>query len=307
MCELKGRANKPRIRKYRKMSLLMRLMQNPQELKQHAKNQFQRVTQDEIKRMKRALSNTKDGLESPNDEESVIHANRNVDKNRYSDVLPYDRTRVKLQGRNDYINASHIVSPSGKRWIAPQGPLPHTMIDFWNMVWQHGCTSIVMLTKTVENGRAKCHEYWPSTGALQNADWKLVPVDSDSHKELPLVTRTFNMSSGTESRVITQYHYLGWPDHGVPESPSQLIQLLRLLKTSQEPIVIHCSAGVGRTGTLITLDTLIHLGLKVWHDGDDVIFDTVSHFRKQRTLMVQSFEQYCFLYVAIAEALSACS
>ncbi len=244
--------------------------------------------------MSQALLNARNGVESKS-QESVIAAKSNEALNRYSDVLPYDRNRVKLRGEMDYINASHIVSPFGKRWIAPQGPLPHTALHFWDMVWQQTCTTIVMLTKTVENGRIKCHEYWPSDSLVGNG-WTLRLVSTQKHSDMALITRTFEMYNSDEKRTITQLHYLGWPDHGVPDSPKDLFQLLDMLDAS-EPAIVHCSAGVGRTGTLITIDTLRQCKPEVWEDGD-VIFDIVSHYRRQRTLMVQSFEQYYFLYQA---------
>lgn len=188
----------------------------------------------------------------------------NAAKNRYRDVLPYDQTRVRLRSSptGDYINASYVnmeIPASGivNRYIAAQGPLPHTTGDFWQTVWEQLCTTIVMLTTTVERGRVKCHQYWPRLFETQEYNGRLQVTclrEEGVNGNAPTAVREFSVKdrmSGEERRV-TQMQYVAWPDHGTPVDPVQFIrfadEVRRARQGSVEPLLVHCSAGIGRTG-----------------------------------------------------------
>ncbi|XP_074075989.1 receptor-type tyrosine-protein phosphatase H [Macrotis lagotis] len=230
----------------------------------------------------------------------------NKNKNRFSNVLPYDWSRVPLQPlpgdpSSDYINASFIPGLFGPReYIATQGPLPQTVGDFWRLVWEQQSRTIVMLTNCVESGRVKCEHYWPLDVKPCNYGRLRVTLkgeDVTKHwtiRELQL----FHMDL-KESLFVRQFHYTAWPDHGVPRSPDPLLAFQALLRKWLDqnlggglPIV-HCSAGVGRTGTLIALDVLI---MQLQKNQKVGVQSFVRKMRKSRPLMVQTEGQYIFLY-----------
>ncbi|EHB13465.1 Receptor-type tyrosine-protein phosphatase H, partial [Heterocephalus glaber] len=248
-------------------------------------------------------------LEGEGQPQEVALAPENKAKNRYRNVLPYDWSRVPLQPLrdepgSDYINASFIPGLwSPQDFIAAQGPLLRTVGDFWRLVWEQQSRTIVMLTNCVESGRVKCEHYWPLDaqpcihGHLQVAlvgeevteDWAvrdLQLLHTEEQKTLP----------------VRQFHYLAWPDHGVPPSPDPLLAFWRVLRqwldeTSEggRPVV-HCSAGVGRTGTLIALDVLLR---QLESEGLVGPFGFVRKMRQSRPLMVQTEAQYVFLHQCI--------
>ncbi|XP_073687767.1 receptor-type tyrosine-protein phosphatase eta [Garra rufa] len=224
-------------------------------------------------------------------------------KNRYSNVLPYDISRVKLSvcgsPFDDYINANYIPGyKSRKEFIAAQGPLPVTVNEFWRMVWEKNVYTIVMLTRCNEMGRVKCEKYWPSgTKQYQN-----ISVETTSELELESWTiRDFNIKyvKTTETRFVRQFHFMAWPDHGLPKTTEVLIDFRHLVREHMDqysrhsPTVVHCSAGVGRTGTFIAID---HLMLQIERDSMVDVYRIVNDMRMHRPLMVQTEEQYVYLH-----------
>ncbi|XP_043083320.1 receptor-type tyrosine-protein phosphatase eta-like isoform X5 [Puntigrus tetrazona] len=227
----------------------------------------------------------------------------NKPKNRYSNVLPYDASRVKLSmcgsPFDDYINANYIPGyNSRKEFIAAQGPLPVTVNEFWRMVWEKNVHTIVMLTRCNEMGRVKCEKYWPSgTNHYQNNS-----VTTTSEIELESWTiRDFTLKNvkTAETRYIRQFHFTAWPDHGVPQTTEVLIDFRHLVREHMDqysrhsPAVVHCSAGVGRTGTFIAID---HLIFQIERDSMVDIYGIVNDMRMHRPLMVQTEEQYVYLH-----------
>ncbi|XP_074539510.1 tyrosine-protein phosphatase non-receptor type 3 isoform X1 [Halichoeres trimaculatus] len=229
----------------------------------------------------------------------------NMDKNRYKDVLPYDATRVVLKGQEDYINASHItvappVSGVCLRYIAAQGPLPQTCTHFWQTVWEQQTHTIIMLTTLTERGRTKCHQYWPHPPEVK--DYGHVRVKCHSEEcNLAYVTRQFTLTHTQrgEERAVTHLQYVAWPDHGVPDDPSDFllfISSVRERRKGEEPLMVHCSAGIGRTGVLITMET----ALTLLDQGQPVFpLDIVKTLRDQRAMMVQTTSQFQFVCEAI--------
>ncbi|KAM4619051.1 receptor-type tyrosine-protein phosphatase beta isoform 1-T1 [Polymixia lowei] len=240
----------------------------------------------------------------------------NRGKNRYNNILPYDSTRVKLSyvdddPCSDYINASYIPGNNFRReYIATQGPLPGTKDDFWKMVWEQNVHNIVMVTQCVEKGRVKCDHYWPfDQDPLYYGD---MIVQMLSESVLPEWTiREFKICSEEQlsySRVVRQFHYTVWPDHGVPETTQSLIQFVRTVRDyinrtpGSGPTVAHCSAGVGRTGTFIVLDrALQQLDTKDTVDVYGAVFDLRLH----RSHMVQTECQYAYLHQCVRDVLRA--
>nr|KAF6438780.1 protein tyrosine phosphatase receptor type J [Molossus molossus] len=227
----------------------------------------------------------------------------NRGKNRYNNVLPYDISRVKLSvqihSADDYINANYMPGYHSKKdFIATQGPLPNTLKAFWRMVWEKNVYAIVMLTKCVEQGRTKCEEYWPSKQAKDYGD---ITVAMTSEIVLPEWTiRDFtvknNQTSG--SHPLRQFHFTSWPDHGVPDTTDLLINFRYLVRDymkqspPESPILVHCSAGVGRTGTFIAIDRLIY---QIENEYTVDVYGIVYDLRMHRPLMVQTEDQYVFL------------
>ncbi|XP_066504838.1 receptor-type tyrosine-protein phosphatase beta-like [Hoplias malabaricus] len=240
----------------------------------------------------------------------------NRGKNRYNNILPYDSTRVKLSfvdddPCSDYINASYIPGNNYRReYIATQGPLPGTKDDFWKMAWEQNVRNVVMVTQCVEKGRVKCDHYWPfDQDPLYYGD---LIVQMLSESVLPEWTiREFKICSEEQlnfSRTVRQFHYTVWPDHGVPETTQSLIQFVRTVRDyvnrspGSGPTIIHCSAGVGRTGTFIGLDRVLQqLDTKDMVD----IYGTVFDQRLHRSHMVQTESQYTFLHQCVRDVLRA--
>ncbi|XP_036963340.1 receptor-type tyrosine-protein phosphatase beta-like isoform X3 [Acanthopagrus latus] len=240
----------------------------------------------------------------------------NRGKNRYNNILPYDSTRVKLSyvdddPCSDYINASYIPGNNFRReYIATQGPLPGTKDDFWKMVWEQNVHNIVMVTQCVEKGRVKCDHYWPfDHDPLYYGD---LIVRMLSESVLPEWTiREFNICSEEQlsfTRLVRQFHYTVWPDHGVPETTQSLIQFVRTVRDyvnrspGSGPTVVHCSAGVGRTGTFIVLDRVLQqLNTK---DSMD-IYGSVFDLRLHRSHMVQTEVQYAYIHQCVRDVLRA--
>nr|KAF6497290.1 protein tyrosine phosphatase non-receptor type 4 [Rousettus aegyptiacus] len=231
---------------------------------------------------------------------------QNISKNRYRDISPYDATRVILKGNEDYINANYINMeiPSSSiinQYIACQGPLPHTCTDFWQMTWEQGSSMVVMLTTQVERGRVKCHQYWPEpTGSSSYGCYQVTCHSEEGNTAYIFRKMTLFNQEKNESRQLTQIQYIAWPDHGVPDDSSDFLNFVCHVRNKragkEEPIVVHCSAGIGRTGVLITMETamcLIECNQPVYP------LDIVRTMRDQRAMMIQTPSQYRFVCEAI--------
>ncbi|NXI97651.1 PTPRJ phosphatase, partial [Psophia crepitans] len=227
----------------------------------------------------------------------------NRGKNRYNNVLPYDISRVKLSDQSsatdDYINANYMPGYNSKKaFIAAQGPLPNTIEDFWRMIWEKNIYSIVMLTKCVEQARTKCEQYWPDKCSKRYGDIIVTTVSEIVLPEWTIRDFTVEKSNTPESHTVRQFHFTSWPDHGVPETTDLLINFRHLVHeySSQNPIdcptLVHCSAGVGRTGTFIAIDRLIQ---QMEMENTVDVYGVVYDLRMHRPLMVQTEDQYIFL------------
>ncbi|KRT81496.1 hypothetical protein AMK59_5764, partial [Oryctes borbonicus] len=253
----------------------------------------------------------------------------NRNKNRYKNILPFDETRVKLQNADpnvpgsDYINANYIKwkadDPSAicdsdmntKTYIATQGCLPSTIGDFWQMVWQENCRVIVMTTKETERGKIKCTRYWPDLDTTKECDkLKLTNLQESSTTHYTLREFLVTVEGCPESRKVYHYHFQAWPDHGVPADPGCVLDFLHEVNKRQKSLVtelpsnppgailVHCSAGIGRTGTFIVIDMILDQLEK--HDDCEIdIQRTVQMVRSQRSGMVQTEAQYKFVYFAV--------
>ncbi|XP_070188527.1 receptor-type tyrosine-protein phosphatase H-like [Littorina saxatilis] len=236
----------------------------------------------------------------------------NRPKNRYKNILPYDWSRVELQPTDDeegsdYINASYLPGENSQReFIAAQGPLPGTIDDFWRMVWENRVSVMVMLTQCVEKGRTKCEKYWPDEG-VQEIYGDLV-VHLRSQSVLPdYIIRVIDITHGSQSRMIKHFHFMRWPDHGCPEKTSMLLSFVSSVRAHMPhsdtgPMLVHCSAGVGRTGTFIALDQLLRQIHRQTTEVD--MFGLVLTMRDHRTQMVQTENQYIYIHDCLADALA---
>ncbi|XP_061527855.1 tyrosine-protein phosphatase non-receptor type 11b isoform X1 [Phycodurus eques] len=247
----------------------------------------------------------------------------NKSKNRYKNILPFDTTRVEIRDADpdvpgsDYINANYIrgsqeegrQADDDKFFIATQGCLQNTVSDFWKMVHQENTHVIVMTTKEMERGRNKCVCYWPNLHATVEFGRVLVRnVDERPSQDYILrkleVTR---LDRGEPLRYIWHYQYLSWPDHGVPNEPGGVLWFLEEINRTQRtipesgPIVVHCSAGIGRTGTIIVIDILIDIINRQGLDCDIDIPKIIQRVRQQRSGMVQTEAQYKFIYMAVQQ------
>uniref|UniRef100_A0A3Q4I0C6 protein-tyrosine-phosphatase n=1 Tax=Neolamprologus brichardi TaxID=32507 RepID=A0A3Q4I0C6_NEOBR len=240
----------------------------------------------------------------------------NKSKNRYKNILPFDTTRVEIREMDpdvpgsDYINANYIRVSEGKVFIATQGCLQNTVVDFWKMVYQENSHVIVMTTKEMERGRNKCFRYWPDLHASKEFGKVLVrnvderPAQDHILRKLE-VTRLDRV--GNPVRYIWHYQYLSWPDHGVPNEPGGVLWFLEEVNRTQStiphtgPIVVHCSAGIGRTGTIIVIDILIDIINRQGLDCDIDVPKTIQRVRQQRSGMVQTEAQYKFIYMAVQQ------
>ncbi|XP_038578106.1 tyrosine-protein phosphatase non-receptor type 22 isoform X1 [Micropterus salmoides] len=233
----------------------------------------------------------------------------NIKKNRYKDIVPFDHSRVKLtllttKNDADYINASFIKGVSGSRaYIATQGPLPHTVLDFLRMIWEYNIMVVVMACREFEMGKKKCERYWPQKEEQPFVcEPFTVYCDSEVNKG-DYLTRTLRVTYHNCSRTLTQLHYVNWPDHGVPDSIPPILQMLHEMRSHQDhddiPICIHCSAGCGRTGALCVIDYTWNLLKKQMITLDFNIYDLVQNMRTQRPSLVQTKEQYELVYRTI--------
>uniref|UniRef100_A0A452J3B8 protein-tyrosine-phosphatase n=1 Tax=Gopherus agassizii TaxID=38772 RepID=A0A452J3B8_9SAUR len=233
----------------------------------------------------------------------------NKPKNRYANVIAYDHSRVILTSvdgvpGSDYINANYIDGYRKQNaYIATQGPLPETLSDFWRMVWEQRTATIVMMTRLEEKSRVKCDQYWPGRGT---ETYGLIQVTLLDTVELATYTvRTFALYKvmGGEKRELRQFQFMAWPDHGVPEYPTPILAFLRRVKACNPldagPMVVHCSAGVGRTGCFIVIDAMLE---RMKHEKTVDIYGHVTCMRSQRNYMVQTEDQYIFIHESLLEA-----
>uniref|UniRef100_A0A6J0TJK6 Receptor-type tyrosine-protein phosphatase-like N isoform X2 n=1 Tax=Pogona vitticeps TaxID=103695 RepID=A0A6J0TJK6_9SAUR len=239
----------------------------------------------------------------------------NIKKNRNPDYVPYDHARIKLKAesnpsRSDFINASPIIDhdPRMPAYLATQGPLSHTIADFWQMVWENGCTVIVMLSPLVEDGVKQCDRYWPDEGSSLYHIYEVNLVSEHIWCEDFLV-RSFYLKNvqSQETRTLTQFHFLSWPAEGIPTTTRPLLDFRRKVNKCYRgrscPIVVHCSDGAGRTGTYILIDMVLNRMAKGVKEID--IAATLEHIRDQRPGMVQTKDQFEFALTAVAEEVNA--
>uniref|UniRef100_A0A672SNW9 Tyrosine-protein phosphatase non-receptor type 13-like n=1 Tax=Sinocyclocheilus grahami TaxID=75366 RepID=A0A672SNW9_SINGR len=240
----------------------------------------------------------------PLDDCLIGQTKENKKKNRYKNIVPFDTTRVMLGKDGGYINANFIKMPVKDEnflYIACQGPLPTTLGDFWQMVWEQKSNVIAMMTQEVEGGKVKCQRYWPDTPrSPEMVDDRLqITLAKDQHLD-NFVIRLIEVRDiqTNEIQRVTHLNYTGWPDHGTPTQPEQLLTFISYMRHIHQsgPIITHCSAGIGRSGTLICIDVVLGLISK---DADFDISDVVRTMRLQRQGMVQTEDQYIFCYQVI--------
>ncbi|XP_067138555.1 tyrosine-protein phosphatase non-receptor type 4-like [Centruroides vittatus] len=232
----------------------------------------------------------------------------NQARNRYKDILPYDTTRVILHGGiTDYINASYVnmeIPNTGiiNKYIATQGPLPNTCAEFWQMVWEQDSTIIVMVTTLTEQGQAKCYRYWPQS-LRESIEYGPLQITLVQEEETPTgIFRQFSVLNVETNKLrrIIQMQYVSWPDHGVPEDDEDFFnfvgQIRQKRKETMEPIIVHCSAGVGRTGVVILMETVMCL-----IEANQPIYplDIVRTMRNQRAMLIQTTSQYRYVCESI--------
>ncbi|XP_064386192.1 receptor-type tyrosine-protein phosphatase F-like [Halichondria panicea] len=241
--------------------------------------------------------------------------NINKNKNRYINIIPYDHSRVVLSLQDstpgsDYINGSYVDGYNhSNEYIATQGPIPSTFPDFWRMVWEMDSPTIVMVTNLKEEDKVKCHQYWPSYGTTTYGNIQVTLKEVENLAEYSIRTFTVTPLAGQSRaqmpvREVRQFHFLVWPDHGVPVYATALLtfrkRVLRYHPAKRGPMVVHCSAGVGRTGTFITIDVCLN---QVEGESNLDIFNYVRHMRFRRNYMVQTASQYVFIHDAVLESI----
>jgi len=244
----------------------------------------------------------------------------NAEKNRYKDVVPYEETRVRLNPRNnsdgsDYINADFVKLDVGARtyhYIAAQGPMENTVSDFWQMVWEQNVRIVVAATDDKINSKSACYPYWPedlygSKKRFDSFDVETVSIrNTSSYKVRKL---SLKQASTNQTRIIYNLHFTEWPDHGVPQDPKHFLEFLDELESVRQhvslslgqaqevqPVLVHCTAGVGRTGVIILTDLMIAC---LQSNQRVNILKSLIHLRCQRMLLVANFGQYRFVYATL--------
>uniref|UniRef100_A0A1A8V549 protein-tyrosine-phosphatase n=1 Tax=Nothobranchius furzeri TaxID=105023 RepID=A0A1A8V549_NOTFU len=234
-----------------------------------------------------------------------------VRKNRYKTILPNTHSRVILKSQDEddflstYINANYLKGYGDEEnaYIATQGPTVNTVGDFWRMVWEQRTCTIVMMTHLEEKSRIKCEQYWPSRGTETYGMIQVTILDTVELATYVMRTFTFYKNGSSEKREVLQFQFLGWPDHGVPEYPTTTLAFLQKVRACNPPdagpIIVHCSAGVGRTGCFIVIDAMLE---RMKHEKSVDIYGHVTCMRAQRNYMVQTEDQYIFIHEALLEA-----
>ncbi|XP_014844152.1 PREDICTED: receptor-type tyrosine-protein phosphatase delta-like isoform X13 [Poecilia mexicana] len=243
----------------------------------------------------------------------------NKPKNRYANVIAYDHSRVILSSidgvpGSDYINANYIDGYRRQNaYIATQGPLPETFGDFWRMVWEQHTANIVMMTKLEEKSRmpsyffskVKCDQYWPTRGTETYGIIQVTLLDTVELATYSMRTFALYKTGSNEKREVRHFQFTAWPDHGVPEHPTPFLAFLRRVKACNPPdagpMIVHCSAGVGRTGCFIVIDGMTE---RIKHEKTVDIYGHVTLMRSQRNYMVQTEDQYIFIHDALLEAVT---
>ncbi|KAH8408950.1 hypothetical protein KR009_004249 [Drosophila setifemur] len=258
-------------------------------------------------------------------EGTFLHARMrsNLTKNRYTDVLCYDHSRVVLTHEDgdepsDYINANFVDGYKQKNaYISTQGPLPKTSQDFWRMIWEQHCLVIVMTTRVMERGRVKCGQYWEPTeeSSLEFGNYHVRTISVECNEDYTVASLELRNIKTDEIRNVSHWQFTSWPDYGVPSSAMAMLNFLQKVRDKQAelvhalgdtwaghprgpPIVVHCSAGIGRTGTFITLDICIS---RLEDVGTADIRGTVEKIRSQRAYSIQMPDQYVFCHLALIE------
>lgn len=258
-------------------------------------------------------------VKSIKDQLSVQEARKpeNRVKNRYRDVSPYDHSRIVLKkGSTDYINASLIEVPdSNRRYILSQGPLEHTAGEFWQMVWEQDSKAVIMLNKVIEKGRMKCHQYWPvgeDYGSeeeliFEENNVKVMLLDETTYEHYIVRLLELENLETNERREVSHFQYVTWPDFGVPSSPDAFLNFLMavreagVLEADVGPAVIHCSAGIGRSGTFCLVDSCLIL-IERSQDMNSVnVLSVLLQMRSYRMGLIQTPDQLRFSYLAIVE------
>uniref|UniRef100_A0A9J8D3I0 Receptor-type tyrosine-protein phosphatase S n=1 Tax=Cyprinus carpio carpio TaxID=630221 RepID=A0A9J8D3I0_CYPCA len=271
---------------------------------------------DHIERLK-ANDNLKFSQEyesvDPGQQFTWEHSNLEVNKpkNRYANVIAYDHSRVLLSAidgipGSDYINANYIDGYRKQNaYIATQGALPETFGDFWRMIWEQRSANIVMMTKLEERSRVKCDQYWPNRGTETYGLIQVTLLDTVELATYCVRTLALYKNGSSEKREVRQFQFTAWPDHGVPEHPTPFLAFLRRVKSCNPldagPMVVHCSAGVGRTGCFIVIDAMLE---RIKHEKTVDIYGHVTLMRAQRNYMVQTEDQYVFIHDALQEAVT---
>ncbi|XP_026070627.1 receptor-type tyrosine-protein phosphatase S-like isoform X27 [Carassius auratus] len=271
---------------------------------------------DHIERLK-ANDNLKFSQEyesiDPGQQFTWEHSNLEVNKpkNRYANVIAYDHSRVLLSAidgipGSDYINSNYIDGYRKQNaYIATQGALPETFGDFWRMIWEQRSANIVMMTKLEERSRVKCDQYWPNRGTETYGLIQVTLLDTVELATYCVRTLALYKNGSSEKREVRQFQFTAWPDHGVPEHPTPFLAFLRRVKSCNPldagPMVVHCSAGVGRTGCFIVIDAMLE---RIKHEKTVDIYGHVTLMRAQRNYMVQTEDQYVFIHDALQEAVT---
>ncbi|XP_052573077.1 receptor-type tyrosine-protein phosphatase delta isoform X33 [Peromyscus californicus insignis] len=271
---------------------------------------------DHIERLK-ANDNLKFSQEyesiDPGQQFTWEHSNLEVNKpkNRYANVIAYDHSRVLLSAiegipGSDYVNANYIDGYRKQNaYIATQGSLPETFGDFWRMIWEQRSATVVMMTRLEERSRVKCDQYWPSRGTETHGLVQVTLLDTVELATYCVRTFALYKNGSSEKREVRQFQFTAWPDHGVPEHPTPFLAFLRRVKTCNPPdagpMVVHCSAGVGRTGCFIVIDAMLE---RIKHEKTVDIYGHVTLMRAQRNYMVQTEDQYIFIHDALLEAVT---
>lgn len=242
----------------------------------------------------------------------------NTKKNRYKDILPFDSTRFILkttesnpEDGSDYINANYIEGTKDVHaYIAAQGPLPSTVNDFWRLLWECGGNIIIMACNEYEMGKNKakqhkCERYWAEEGEEKTfGEITVSLIDSEISKR-DFCLRQLKAKKGNEEKLFHQFHYTAWPDHGVPDTVTSILELVRkareLQPSENKPLIVHCSAGCGRTGTIIVLDYVTELLKSQKISADFSLYNIIFNMRRQRPAIVQTKEQYEFVHKAVSE------